>query len=171
MSTQNIVSASDHSPSPRGARSTAARSRAANGVPLRRWRRGAVRTAGGVRQVQRAPGPEEEGRGSVPRPAGPGACGMVHPGDEPANTQSHRSPFHAVRPLAAGISSPAAHPASPNAPRPETWALALRLSGSWQSRTLWLLAPRSCARRRRARSSAVRRTSSRWPRPPERALV
>ena len=73
---------------------------------------------------------------------------------------ARRSSFNAVRPLAAGISSLAAPPASPSVPRPGTWPLAVRLSGSWQSRTLWLLAPRSCARRRRARRRSSRAVCS-----------
>ena len=62
-----------------------------HGVPLRRGRRGTVRTAGGVRQVQRAPGPEEEGRGTGPPPAGLGACGVVRPGDKPAKPTHSRA--------------------------------------------------------------------------------
>ena len=73
---------------------------------------------------------------------------------------ARRSSSNAVRPLAAGISSLAAPPASPSVPRPGTWPLAVRLSGSWQSRTLWLLAPRSCARRRRARRRSSRAVCS-----------
>ena len=90
--------------------------------------------------------------------------------DNPATTSTaplfarvgyaRRSSFNAVRPLAAGISSLVAPPASPSVPRPGTWPLAVRLSGSWQSRTLWLLAPRSCARRRRARRRSSRAVCS-----------
>ena len=94
----------------------------------------------------------------------------MRPATNPATTSTaplfarvgyaRRSSFNAVRPLAAGISSLAAPPASPSVPRPGTWPLAVRLSGSWQSRTLWLLAPRSCARRRRARRRSSRAVCS-----------
>ena len=94
----------------------------------------------------------------------------MRPATNPATTSTaplfarvgyaRRSSFNAVRPLAAGISSLAAPPASPSVPRPGTWPLAVRLSGSWQSRTLWLLAPRSCARRRRARKRSSRAVCS-----------
>ena len=94
----------------------------------------------------------------------------MRPATNPATTSTaplfarvgyaRRSSFNAVRPLAAGISSLAAPPASPSVPRPGTWPLAVRLSGSWQSRTLWLLAPRSCARSRRARRRSSRAVCS-----------
>ena len=117
-----------------------------------------------------ASGPEEEGCGSFPCPSGRGAHGIVRPATNPTTTSvaplfarvgyARRSSSNAVRPLAAGISSLAAPPASPSVPRPGTWPLAVRLSGSWQSRTLWLLAPRSCARRRRARRRSSRAVCS-----------